>query len=310
MNIIISSLDTNGIKITSTSATDIDHARLFVLKELNITPTRLDFFTEESIFLITPIPSEALVKKGYDGYYLSTRSAMPLEDYSIRIHYDTAARASQELEYSGTVEISNDLEDEHEIIMIKDRTISPVTTTMIAGDRNSQQLRFYIKKCYDGISFLDESKTIVVDFIPHKDLLPEGKTFYSSLVTAVLDDPEPEGESGDWILLKWNIPYIATAKAGTVKFALAVLGANYVWQTKPSSFTVAESIGLRENGTLTPEEYSQLEEIMENLDILQQDVDVLQQDVVAIEETLGNQTDDDENNDEYVIINGGMMDND
>jgi hypothetical protein len=282
MNIIISSLDENGIKITGTSAVDIDNARLFVLKELNITPTRLDFFTEDKTFIITPVPSEALIKNLYDGYYLSAKSAMPLEDYSIRIYYDTPARTANTLLYANTIEISNDLEDEHSAIIINDRTINPVTTLMVAGDRNSQQLRFYIKKCYDGVSFLDESKRIFIDYIPvDNTLLTDGKTFLSSQITTILDDPEPDGQEGDWLLLKWTVPAVALAKAGSVKFAISVLGDNYVWQTKPSSFTIMEGIGLRENGGLTPEEYSQLTELIE-------EVDVLQQDVLALEEALGN----------------------
>lgn len=300
MNIIISSLDENGIKITGTSAIDIDNARLFVLKELNITPTRLDFFTEDKTFVITPVPSEALIKNLYDGYYLSAKSAMPLGDYSIRIYYNTPARTTKTLLYANTIEIGNDLEDEHSAIIINDRTINPVTTIMVAGDRNSQQLRFYIKKCYDGVSFLDESKRIFVDYVPvDQSLLTDGKKFLSSQITTILDDPEPDGQNGDWLLLKWTVPAAALSKAGFVKFAISVLGNDYVWQTKPSSFTITEGIGLRENGGLTPEEYSQLTELIE-------EVDVLQQDVAALEEALGNQTDDDEANDEEILITGGV----
>jgi hypothetical protein len=51
-------------------------------------------------------------------------------------------------------------------------------------------------------------------------------------------------------MLQWNLSPIVTAKAGTINFAISVIGTNmlegeeipYVWQTFPSSFTVSQNL--------------------------------------------------------------------
>ncbi len=303
MNIIISSLDENGIKITNLTSKDIDNVKLFVLKELNITPLRLELVSGENTYPVALTQSSALEKAQYYGYTLSAKTSIPLEDYTLHFYYSGLARSESTTTYIQTIGLTNGLEDEHDAVFINGRQINRITTPIVAQDLNSQQIRFYIKKMYDGISFLDEFKKIYVDYIPADGSLPEEENapgFWSDEITEILDDPDPIDHEGDWLLLKWNVPQKVMEKAGTVRFALSVVNIDlsYVWQTFPSSFTVSENLGFRTVPVFSEEEVSKLTVIMEQVEELRSDVN-------AIEETIGYQSDDDVSNDQEVIISGG-----
>jgi hypothetical protein len=134
--------------------------------------------------------------------------------------------------------------------------------------------------------------------------LPEGKEFISDPAIVITEDIiPPNGQEGEWIMLKWNLPYLATKMAGTVRFAVSVIDhygdeRSYTWQTFPSSFNVSQNIGLRTGLTLTPADESILGELVDNMQTLQTDVD-------AIEMYLGEQTDEDPANDKEILIIGG-----
>jgi hypothetical protein len=77
-----------------------------------------------------------------------------------------------------------------------------------------------MKKKYDGISFVDESKAIYIDYIPvDKSALPENANFLSDKAIVITENVlPPNGQENEWILIQWNLPPQATAEAGTVKF--------------------------------------------------------------------------------------------
>ena len=104
----------------------------------------------------------------------------------------------------------------------------------------------------------------------------------------------PNGQEGEWLLLRWDVPYDATKLAGTVRFALSVLAKDgdartYTWQTLPSSFTVSANIGLRSSNIYIPP---------------QEEATIVQR-VNDIETFIGFQSDDDPSNDNEIIISGG-----
>lgn len=302
MNIIISSL--SEIKKIGTS-TDLDSAKLFISKsilETDRSKMLLNIFLNGNggTYPLIASQSSSLEKNDYYGYFLNSR--VNIEDGTYTFSIDT-------LSLDGFVILGNEkLIDEHDPIYIIGRQINPVKTQILAQDFKSQQFTFYIKKKYDGISFLDSSKRIYVDYIPvdRNDLiLEDGSTieFLSDEIKEKIEIQPPHGQEGEWLALKWDLPYPATKMAGSVRFALSVIDSSndaraYTWQTLPSSFTVSKNIGLRNNIVLTPEEESQLQGLIDEVDSLRQDVD-------AIDAYLGEQTDTDPGNDEEIVWGGG-----
>ena len=165
-----------------------------------------------------------------------------------------------------------------------------------------------MRKKYDGISLIDKasSRRLYVDFIPvDKELLKvtdeSGKIisipFLSDkidLETNVIPTLAPVGHSGEWVLIKWNLPYAATKDAGTIPFSLSIIDTEadhpYIWQTFSSSFTVSPGLGIRQGinvpALIIPE-------------------GILEERVAAIEETLGYQTDMALENDREILFSGG-----
>lgn len=302
MNIVISSL--NDMKLTGlqTGSHDLDSAKLFIAKsiaeDIDITLTK----SGETYPLIKTI-SSSLEKNDYLGYKLSSRVRVPDGVYTVNASNVTATAVLELVE-------NQKLTDEDDAILIIGRNINPVTTQILAQDINSQQLTFYIKKKYDGISFLTaeedpERKQVFFDYIPVDEAdLPEGSAFLSERAEVISENViPPNGQEGEWIVLKWNLSYLVTKKAGTVKFAVSVIDylgdeRSYTWQTKPSTFVISENIGLRKGITLTPAEESIFTELVK-------DVRTLKSDVNAIEDFLGEQTDDDSTNDQEILFVGG-----
>lgn len=311
MNIIISSLNVDGIKITGNTGSDINFIKVFVSKELSIIPKRIDVSRNTNLdssglastitYPIALIRTEGFDKDDYFAYILTAKTSIPLSTYVINFVYASSLEQIEQEEFVkvGEQEISNLLEDEHEPIFINGRQINPVTTPIVAGDVKSQQLSFYIKKCYDGVSFLDESKQIYIDYIPVDFTPTEDCHFKSDPINEILDDPDPASQMGDWLLLKWNVPAEAMKKAGSVRFGLAVLNKtvednktiDYCWQTFPSSFSVSPNIGLRGFPVAPEESVSAYSEISNR--------------VTDVESFLGYQTDDESNNDKEVVVGGG-----
>ena len=93
---------------------------------------------------------------------------------------------------------------------------------LVAEDSESECITFRIEKTYDGISALDPSKIIYVDYIPADfNTEVENISFYSD---KILHRSEIEVDGKIYIDLKWIIPYNAVRAAGKLTIALAITG--------------------------------------------------------------------------------------
>lgn len=300
MNIIISSLNPIALKITQMEITDFDSAKLWVHTSLNLQDIDLTLVFEGQFFYpLTIIKDASLNKNNYNGYRLMSEASLGNGIYSLMINQVLT-------DYNISISAEESLIDEHEPVYIIGRYINPIKTQIVEQDVNSQQIRFYIKKKYDGISFLDNSKKIFVDFIPvdGKYTLPDGSLTDIAGPTPFLSDEitidniielekAPQGQVGEWLCLIWNLPYDAMRKAGTVKFDVSVIDESeetraYTWQTLPSSYAVLPNLGFRSALVHVPE--------------IENSMAQLTRDVRDIETMLGMQSDDDPNNDSTITI--------
>lgn len=273
--------------------------KLFIDKNISDQDLVLTLKKDDASYPLTKIISIGLEKDQFNGYRLSSQVSIPDGEYDIFINgIDVKSKVS--------ITDTSSLIDEHEPIYIIGRQINPVTTTILAQDANSQQFTFYIKKKYDGISFLDEDKRVYIDYIPvdKNDLnieMEDGEVktveFLSDPISEIIYNNviPPDGQEGEWVVLKWNLPYPVTKTAGRVTFALSVVDPTnnryYTWQTLPSSFEISANIGYRDGINLSPKEESIFADLSER--------------VASIEDSLGNQTDEDAENDVEVIFEGG-----
>ena len=293
MTIVISSL--TDMKVTGLSGSkDLDSAKLFISKSISA-PIDITLVNNSGSYPLMKTASSSLEKAEYLGYKLTSRISVPDGTYSV-LATGVDAEATLELENNEA------LTDEHDAILVIGRNINSISTQILAQDINSQQLTFYMKKKYDGVSFIDATKKIMFDYIPVDSAdLPEGHAFISDEAMVITEDIiPPNGQEGEWIMLKWNLPYLVTKKAGSIKFAISVIDyfgdeRSYTWQTLPSSFNISPNIGLRTGVVLTPEDTSVLTELVDN-------VKTLQENVSSIEDFLGGQTDNDPSNDEDIVI--------
>ena len=153
---------------------------------------------------------------------------------------------------------------------------------------------------YDGVSFLNESKKVYIDFIPVDTsiLTIEGKTFdfLSMELKNITPISAPNGSDEQWMALKWKVPYVITKDAGTVPFQITIAEMNdeqllsYIWQTFQSSITISKNIGFRAGLNVQPET-----EI----------VNTIIKRIEDLEEVVGYQSDDIADNDKIVILDCG-----
>lgn len=297
MNIIISSPE--NIKTTGIS-TDLDSAKLFISKTLNADQINISLTDGTNTYPLIKKPSIGLEKTEYRGFLLSTIVTIPPGVYTVSIEFSETNNKITLQDF--VITDSQGLIDEHEPILVIGRNINAITTTILAQDVNSQQFTFYIHKKYDGISFLDDTKKIYFDFIPvdKEDLIINGKEvpFLTEPATEIISRNvlPPNGQTGEWIILKWNLPYVATKKAGIVRFAISVIdqsgdSRSYTWQTFPSSFSISANIGQRGDEVVVPEGESIFSNLVNR--------------VTDIEKTLGNQTNDLLDDNVEIEINAG-----
>lgn len=346
MNIVVSSL--KDIKLTGTGnsgSKDLDSAKLFLAKSIEDNSgllSNIRLTKGEITYPLIAVESPALEKTEYYGFRLTSRTSIPSGFYTFHI----GNRNGNEKPLECEIEIENNeyLVDEHEAIYIIGRQINPITTQVVAEDLNSQQFTFYIKKKYDGVSFITEDKLIYADFIPvNKADLPEGVNFLSESLKVISDDVlPPDGQENEWIMLQWDLSYAATKTAGTVRFQISVINANgerdYTWQTLPSQFIVSANLAKR-GDIVTPSrpepnpggEDADLNELMEIIEQTQQQVENLQQDVVDVktdvnkvktdvvdvqtdvgnlETLMGYQSNDDETDDKEILFVAGRPEED
>lgn len=304
MNIIVSS--NKEIKIVDNSVTDINKAKLFIANDLisNVENVKVSLKLSTIIstydnqdlnytlfFLITATHSAKLDKQNYRGFVLSCQTAIPSMEngYSAVLKID-----NNDIGTVNSLNLNNILEDDSSVVLITDRTIAPITTAMVAEDRNSQQITFQIKEMYDGVSFLDDKK-IFVDYIPvDKELLEKDGDLRPFLSREITEKIPIILDGENWIRLKWNVPWQAMKQQGVVKFSIAVVDEkrNYIWQTFASSFTVFPNLGMR-----PPVEFSSSDEASQFSNLITE--------VDNLKTLLGNQSNLDTSDDEEVLFNAG-----
>ena len=312
MNIIVPSNE--EIKITDNSITDINKVKIFIANDLvtdiistkvvlKLSTTFISYDDTEDIYdlqqqlnySLTVVYTPKFDKQNYRGFTLSYPMMIPaLED-----GYTAVLYIGEKIIDFGTTHLylnNLPLQDDANIVLISDRTIAPIKTAIVAQDRNSQQITFQIKEKYDGVSLLDPSKKVFIDYIPVDEVLltDQNGDKVSFLSDEILNKiPITLGED-KWVQLKWNVPFAATCKQGTVKFAIAVVNEerSYVWQTFPSSFTVSANLGLRPSIEVeNPEQISKLNQLID--------------DVSDLKELVGNQSNEDLSDDETMIFDAG-----
>lgn len=138
-------------------------------------------------------------------------------------------------------------EKETGILMVQDKTIVALNqeVALVAEDHLSQEITFLIKENYNNFSLLDDSKKVYVDYIPVGYVSPAGQPTFLSDDNLSRSFAYCDEDGNNWLYLKWRVPGMVTQKAGRVPFALAILEANYIWQTQPAILTVYPNIGFR-----------------------------------------------------------------
>lgn len=153
--------------------------------------------------------------------------------------------------------------------LVTDRIIKPGKVNFIEQDSHSECVSFKIRRCYDGVSLLDENKVAAVDFIPA--VWDEKDNNVSFLSSAIQSKVELDNE---WMLLKWSVPQRVVRDAGKIKLALSIITPSqkddngniikdlYIWQTEPVEVIVRPNIGDRNNSENADEEnFNTLDEI-------------------------------------------------
>lgn len=298
MNIIIESL--NNIRTTG-KGTDIDSIKLFVANSYitSVSQILAQGKSDSKTYVLTIMPDAGLDKTNYKGYRLIPVTAIPT-DQTYRLFVEEVDLGK---DFTFT-DAAGHLSDEHTPAYVIGRQISAINTEILAQDANSQQLTFYMRKKYDGVSFITPDKRILFDYIPVdpkdlEDAAVEGlvPNFLSDEAIVITEGViPPDQQQGEWIMLKWNLPYQATKTAGIVKFAISVVAKSgdertYTWQTEPSSFSVLENLAPRLGIVLTSENKDPLTQLTNRVE--------------NIETFLGNNTDDDPINDQELVIGGG-----
>ena len=260
MNIILYNNDGNlAVRYTQppTEYAEIDTVRVYIQKSADTSqpiavPTALrlecseepgddgmPFYLKETISLKQ---DGNLTLDKYFGFVPSAAAAFPAKPYVCTLIAD-------DVEYEvGTFNFANNsMLDEHNALLVKDKTITVVSkdTMLVAEDHLSQEITFLIKEKYDGVSFLDNTKKVYVDYIPVGYKPAEGQPAFFSDNHITRSVASNISDQENWIYLRWRVPNTATHKAGKLSFALAVLGSDYVWQTQPATLTVYPNIGFR-----------------------------------------------------------------
>ena len=283
MNIIISNTgEVRFTQYTSSSVYDINTIKLYVSNTYKV-PTSVNLYYEDTESGVGGYLSYDLtvVETGtttnYIQYSLKADMAIPGYNYTVTVKFEDS-----EIEIENTILITNDvLVDEHSPLEVHERTITVTNNSnvLVAQDSRSQCITFLIKEKYDGISFLDETKEIFVDFIPadYKPGLGD-PAFFSDLIKVREWKPKTNESDEQWIYLKWIVPFAATKTAGDLTIALAVLNnSTYIWQTVPTKLTVLPNIGLRPAVPVTPDGEPASENLIEYIGTLEDRIKELEE---------------------------------
>lgn len=256
--------------------------------------------------LVSVIADETLDLKNYAGYRVSATNAFPAKQYTCsvvvnEVKYAVGAR---------TFGFANNTQtDEHNALVVNDRTITVVNQNvmLIAEDHLSQEITFLIKEKYDGISFLDDTKVVYVDFVPIGYVPREGEPAFFSDSDITRSYAPSQGDE-NWIYLRWRVPKSATYNPGNLPIALSVLGSDgYVWQTAPAYLQILPNIGRR--GTEEPTAPTDPDAI---LTILDERVAAIEENYIALTSSADSSGENDyaltassDDGDDEILLGGG-----
>ena len=270
MNIIVT--NDKSVRITQYDATDstpidIQNIYVHIEKETGFVPIYLQFEYKK---LLDPDSLEFQVYRyratlkmesedkaltpNYDDYYCESAPRIIANPYRVSIIWDDSTVT--EISAKGIMITNNAIADEHLPIQINDdrKIISNNHNPLLKEDSLSQMITFSIDEYYDGISFLDNTKDIYVDYIPpnfDKEAEGQGADFLSDKITFRCPDPNAMGR----ILLQWIVPPRITQDTGIVTYAISVINKaeNYVWQSLTSTLQVLPNIGKRASSPVIPD---------------------------------------------------------
>lgn len=317
MNIIISSPTSYKLtevpnEITNKPPSSMENTKIYIINDLvatqgenleeiitesiNATFTNTtSSLTYECLFIYTPeLDKTTLMLRGYS--IKAKESCIPAGTYNCTF---TLGSSTINLE---NIKFTSGLVDEHAPVYVRNRRIGEITTPIIAGDKRSQQIVFYIQKCYDGISFLDNSKQVWVKYIP---LLQTGSEQIHSCKAEIYDIyPDPDLDGIDWVKVVWNVPDEVMNADGEIRFAIVItnkLGGGettyeYIWQTFPSTLTIYEGLGAFPELPIEEEDMDSVATILTNKII------ELESDVARLESM---DLDNNSENEEFILGGGG-----
>lgn len=312
MNIVITS--TTDIKLTqyeSSTTYRIEDIKVYLAPDISIKSINAIYQDIGATYGIV-LDSTEKTLGDFAQYALNPEVNMPAGNYVFTIDSADSAQTSVVKLQEYTVnsgEAETGLRDEHDVLVVKDRTINVVASqvTLVAEDHYSQQVRFKIKKKFDNIDFLDNTKIVSVDYIPanfdqvkqdFSDIISSDITFLSDTESTYHVSRE-ESVDPNYIIIRWDVPKTATRYAGSLKIALCIENANgkgdYIWQTNVASLTVSANIGLRTNkGNVSITTQDSLQEQIDELDTrvtsLDSEVDTIDSRVTDIENIFEGET--------------------
>lgn len=267
MNIIVA--NDKSVRLTQYDAADstpIDIQNMWVYipsVNFNLIPIYLEGIYKELIdpdsldikihhFRAPLVLSSDRTSPNYYDYSCITSPRIIAYPYSLSIIWSDGTKSN----VVDNIYIANSrVNDNSMAIFINDNRIIATANQniLVKDDSLSQIMRFSIDEYYDGMSFLDSTKEIYVDYIPVDfDAAVEGKDFLSDKVFKREPDPCNPGR----VLLYWLVPSRVTQEAGEVIYALSIINQeqNYVWQTLTSKLSVLPNIGNRPDNPVIPDD--------------------------------------------------------
>jgi hypothetical protein len=134
----------NDIRTSSDSLTDVNAVKVYILNTLlavDITPSLLleaapllDGLEKPMQYIVQLIKNPAGNRKDYDCYVGASETSIPniVGGYHVYLIY-----GAERLLIDTSLPLHNELVDEHEPCVIKDRTIGAIKTTILAEDKSS-----------------------------------------------------------------------------------------------------------------------------------------------------------------------------
>lgn len=132
-----------------------------------------------------------------------------------------------------TIEVNEDVEEDY---IVYDRVIFPnpnaiktYENIVVTTDDRSNRLWFNMWKTFDNIPLNTQDKTISVIWINADGLKGESICGDKTVV-------------GDRLTFSWNVPNNCTNSAGTIQFAIRIVGTDYAWHTLPTTIQCVQGL--------------------------------------------------------------------